>query len=91
MSHAKTSLRKIVLAATLGRNHMLLDTELDETVLQLPQTVFSDHEITRRAVDVWLKYFNPPRARPLTTQRIDAGVPKMKGVKETDTRVSMFR
>ncbi|CAE7707229.1 unnamed protein product [Symbiodinium sp. CCMP2592] len=66
---------------TPERNHMLLDTELDETVLQLPQTVFSDHEITRRAVDVWLKYFNPPRARPTTTQRIDAGVPKMKGVK----------
>ena len=56
---------------------MLLETESDEMVLQMPQNVFTDHEVTKKATEIWCKYFNAPRAR--TSQRIDAGVPKGHG------------
>ena len=55
---------------------MLLETEADEIMLQLPQTLFTDHELTLKAVDVWREYFDAPRER--TMERIDAGVPRPK-------------
>ena len=53
---------------------MLLETELDEAILQLEQTLFTDLQLTQKAQQVWLKYFNPPRSR--VEERIDVGCPK---------------
>lgn len=55
---------------------MLLETELDEAILQLDQTLFSDIELTSKAQQIWMQYFNPPRSR--TEERIDAGCPKQQ-------------
>lgn len=53
---------------------MLLETELDEAILQLEQTLFTDLQLTQKAQQVWLKYFNPPRSR--VEEHIDVGCPK---------------
>ena len=70
-SGVEQSFSKLQRHVTPERDHMLLETMLDEAMLQLNQDLFSDLEVTQKAQKVWLKYFNPPRTRK--ESRIDSG------------------
>ena len=50
-SGVEQSFSKLQRHLTPQRDHMLLDTELDEAMLQLDQNLFSDSQLTERA---WL-------------------------------------
>ena len=73
-SGVEQNFAKLQRHVTPERDHMLLETELDEAILQLEQTLFTDLQLTQKAQQVWLKYFNPPRSR--VEERIDVGCPK---------------
>ena len=73
-SGVEQNFSKLQRHVTPERDHMLLETELDEAILQLEQTLFTDLQLTQKAQQIWLKYFKPPRSR--AEERIDAGCPK---------------